>query len=133
MIVFLVLIYLPLRGSPSDYNVSNNRTYYKNMNIVIIGRCCTISSTGEWSNLLFIGELSHAGVHASDTWLEGITILVYNKSYAKGFVKLRNTIVNIDDGSGIFFWGARKQFGAGPIPPVVLVWCHSEILWITSE
>lgn len=128
VITFLVIVSIV---PASSCNESENSIYYEDTRMVLFGRCRTISSSGEWSNRLLIGELSHAGVHASDTWLEGVTIVVYNKSYAKGFPRMTNTIVNIDDAVGIFFFGERKQFGARLVPPIVFVWCHAEKLWIT--
>lgn len=132
LVCFIVIFYFPTCNS--NYGgLSSDGLYFEDVNILIMGRCRSKSSSGEWSGCLFIGKMSYAGIGVFDTFLEKLNILVYNKTYANSFIKQLNKDVNMGNPEGIFFWGAWRQFSAGPIPPIVFVWCHAENLWISPK
>lgn len=132
VMVFVGLLSFPLL-SPVCCSNDPHEYYFEDVNVLVIGRCRTIeSSGGPWFGGLYKGTLSGAGIQTCDTWLERMHVFVYNNSlfniYQK-FLRLTNHTVGMENATGIFFWGA-KGFGVRYIPPVIFVWCHADKLWI---
>jgi len=75
--------------------------------------------------------MSQAGIGVYDTYSEKLNILIYNQTFAKGFIRLLNKDVNMDEPKGIFFWGAWRDFSAGIFPPIIFVRCYAKKMWIS--
>ena len=122
-----IITYIPL-CSAGTINTSNEY-HFENVYVMITGRCRSIGSTGEWTGGLFIGNQSHPSVQAYNTRLERLNIDVYEQLKSNpclSLKRLKNVEVHLINTKGIFFWGCWKQFSAGPIPPIVFVYCYAE-------
>jgi hypothetical protein len=107
--------------------------YFENVNVIIFGRCREIGSDGTWMGGLFIGNQTYPDVLVTDTRFEGIRVKIFNESIFNPWVSLSglvNTDVYMRSAEGIFFWACWRQNSAGPIPPIVFVYCHAEKVWI---
>ena len=131
IISFLTVSYVPICNArifhdPDEY-------YFENVNVIIFGRCREIGSDGTWMGGLFIGNQTYPDVLVTDTRFEGIRVKIFNESIFNPWVSLSgliNTDVYMRSAEGIFFWACWRQNSAGPIPPIVFIYCHAEKVWI---
>jgi len=107
--------------------------YFENVNILVIGRCSSVTSTDGWLGGLFVGKQEYPGIGVHDNILERIKIVIYNESIFKHQIslsKMKNISIFMNNAEGIFFWGGGIPYHVRLIPPVVILWCHAEKLWI---
>lgn len=114
---------------------ADGEKYYENVDVLIIGRCRTIISDGKWNGLLYMGDLSIAGISVHDLSFEKAHIIVFNSSiinpidsftgYVRGWIYMKNA-------SGVFFWSKFKS-GVYLIPPFVFIRCHADQIWICDS
>ena len=131
LISCVILTYIPVCRAGSFPNP--DEYYFEDVNVLIIGRCRTIGSDGTWIKGLFIGTQPYPDVQVTDTRFEGIRVIIFNDSIKDPIVSLsglKNKDVLMRDANGIFFWACWKLISAGPIPPIVFVYCHAEKVWI---
>ena len=102
-------------------------------NVLIIGRCRTIGSNGEWDGYLYIGFMTGTCVGLYNTDMEGIVFIVYGDLHSEtpiiryinvGAICMRNN-------SGIFFWGS-KGFSTREIPPIIFIMCRCDEISINT-
>jgi len=132
IILFVSVSVIPLGNAGS---LDPDKYYFEDVNVIIIGRCRTIGSDGTWIKGLFIGFQPYPDVEVTDTRFEGLKVIIFNDSITDPVVSLSgliNTNVFMRDAQGIFFWACWKQFSAGPIPPIVFVYCHADKVWINT-
>lgn len=118
-----MLFVVPTLNAVDD---DHNEIYFEDVNIIIIGRCRTIISSGSdpWIGGLRIGCVDSVGIDIGDTPKERLYILL------KGFfMGPTNYTVFMRDVKGVFFWGAEGS-GYSETPPAIFICCHVKKLWI---
>jgi hypothetical protein len=133
LFVFFLLMVSSIPFPSTGIFHNSDEYYFKNVNVLIIGRCRTIGSDGAWIKELFIGNQQYSEVYVTDTRFEGIRVIIFNESIFNPWISfsgLINTKVFMHDAKGIFFWACWKQYSAGPIPPIVFVLCHAQEVWV---
>lgn len=127
LISLVIVSYIPLSNAGAFHY--SDEYHFQDVYVVIIGRCRTIGSTGEWMGGLFIGNQSHPSIEAFNTPLERLNINIYEQLKTNPCFSLRqakNISVHLIDTKGIFFWSCWSQSSARFIPPIVFVYCYTE-------
>ena len=123
-----------MTGCSSNITSTDNDVYrYDNATVLVIGRCRTILSSGDdpWHGGLYIGYQKWAAVHAHNTSFERLNIFVHNDTVQKTYRRVIDHRVEFYNASGVFFW-SKIGGGPAPIPPLVFVWCHADIVTVIN-
>jgi hypothetical protein len=108
--------------------------HYEDVDILLIGRCRTVYSTGRWDvHGLYIGSESFIGIGGLTTRWEDVDIRVRSASVSDEFIDLTNISVGMRNVNGIFFWAVWTSNPVRTIPPRIIIRCHAEDLWIRGE
>lgn len=122
---------IPL-GSAITFHDSDEY-YFENANILILGRCSTITSTDGWLSGIFIGKQQYAGIAVHEAVLERVHIIIFNESifnYSKSLPNMQDISVFMNNADGFFFWGGGNPHHLRLIPPIILIKCHAGKIWI---
>ena len=110
--------------------------FLEDVNVLISGRCRDVGAIGTvWIGLI-IGNLTHAYVVISETFLQRAHVVVYDESILNPLLiipRTRNTQILMWNATGVFYAGVDKQFSYGLIPFRVFVICHVDILHIRDK
>ena len=99
-------------------------TELDDVDVIIIGRCSTVF---EFCGV-YVGYLDCCGVGTEEQFPIGESVDLFTN---KGkFRDLRKNIIFMHNATGIFFWGQFVQYGRRYIPPLVLIYCHADKLWV---
>ena len=114
-------------------NKSDDQYHFKDVEVLVFGRCRGRFSDGSWNDRLLVGNLHFGGVTNDDNFLERFTVLIRNQSSGEVFFKLRLQYYDIQfvNATGVFFWGSKGS-GVSDLKPIVSIRCHTEQL-IMSE
>ena len=133
IVIFSSVLLFPLFSPLCCSSDPPHEYYFEDVNVLVIGRCRTIISSGEpWSGGFYQGTLSGAEAHTCGTWFERMHVSVYNTSLSdiyQSFSRLTNHAVAMENATGIFFWGV-KGFSVRYLPPIIFIRCHADRLWI---
>lgn len=100
--------------------------HFENVKVLIIGRCRSIESDGQWIYWYYRGAMNECAVYVYHTWLERIKIIIYNESISHPLCVLSNVTdkaIQLHYVNGTFFYETFHQFAARKIPPIVFVHC----------
>ena len=120
--------------SASEMNRSGDSYHFTDVDVLVFGRCRTISSDGAWHGGIYMGQLQYARVLILNESFGRLTVILKNQStgetfYHKGTgcysIELHNNV------TGVFFWG-RKGALVTYFPPIVFIKCHAEKLTISE-
>jgi hypothetical protein len=115
-----------LQSRPSD----DGEIYFKDVNVLIIGRCRTIFSEITPIVLLSVGKRAEFGIDVTDKPMEELYIFVKDGTKADFSLGPTNDSVHISNLNGVIFYGTFKQISWGKIPHIIFVYCHAEQVWI---
>jgi hypothetical protein len=137
MFVFIICVLLSSSLFSNIAFCSHPKSHvFHNVNLLIIGRCRTISSDTLWLKRLFIGFESYFAVITSATLFERIRVFIIDRTTGrvlKFFRQLNNSDVFFLNNKGVFFWNCEKMFSVRPFPPNVFVWCHTSLVWVYDQ
>ena len=107
--------------------------FFEDVDVLIFGRCRSISSFDTWHGGLFVGDLEFFGVSTTNQPFERFNIFIKNQSSGEIFLELRLQYHSIQslNASGVFFWGAIGS-GVRIIPPIIIIKCYAEKLAISE-
>jgi len=114
-------------------NEPGDSYHFQDVDVLIFGRCRSISSFDTWHGGLFVGDLEFFGVSTTNQPFERFNIFIKNQSSGEIFLELRLQYHSIQslNASGVFFWGAIGS-GFRTIPPIIIIKCHAEKLAISE-
>ena len=116
-------------SNPSNNPEPEEEYYFEDANVLIVGRCRTISHDGSWTGRLFIGTQRFTSLSSGNKSLERLNVLVHNETNTNLFYRIKLGGTGMHNATGIFFWGSKGS-GVSKIPPLAFVLCHAEKLWV---